>query len=60
MPIISGTLLKAQELSISIETRAFRAFPERTSFIEIKLGFYDYFVMILSGLFVVVMMIFNY
>lgn len=48
MPILSGVIFKARELSTSIEARAFRAYPERTSFIKLQMVRSDYLVIFLS------------
>lgn len=41
-PVVSNAILKAQELSIAMETRAFRAYPVRTSYLVLKMKPLDY------------------
>ncbi len=60
MPILSGVILKAREISTAMETRAFRAYPTRTSYINLKLRRIDYMVMFLSVLFVFFIISMNY
>jgi energy-coupling factor transport system permease protein len=54
LPVITGTLVKAKHISRSIEMRGFRAYPKRTSTVELKLLRIDYLIMVsaivLSGL----------
>ncbi len=45
MPITINSLLKAKELSVAMEARAFRAYPERTSWVSIKFSILDYIVL---------------
>lgn len=47
-PIVASTLIKAQKLSTAMETRAFRAYPTRTSYMKIDMSSIDYFVIIIS------------
>jgi len=51
MPVLSGVIHKAKELSTSLEARAFRAYPERTSFMKLKLIRRDYLVISVSMIF---------
>ena len=51
MPVLSGVIHKAKELSTSLEARAFRAYPERTSFMKLKLVKRDYLVISVSIIF---------
>ena len=51
MPVLSGVIHKAKELSTSLEARAFRAYPERTSFMELKLIKKDYLIILVSLIF---------
>jgi energy-coupling factor transport system permease protein len=44
-PIMTGAIYKARNLSTAMETRAFRAYPERTSYLILKLATKDYIVM---------------
>ncbi len=48
MPIVASTIIKAQKLSIAMETRAFRAYPERTSYRVLKMSSLDHGVITLS------------
>ncbi len=43
-PVIIGAIRKAQKLSTAMETRAFRAYPSRTSYLVLKMNNIDYFV----------------
>jgi len=43
LPLIAGMILKAQRLSMAMETRAFRAYSERTSFFVLEMKKNDYF-----------------
>jgi energy-coupling factor transport system permease protein len=45
-PIMAGAIKKARDLSTAMEARAFRAYPERTSYLVLKLVPKDYIVMI--------------
>ncbi|WP_461204693.1 energy-coupling factor transporter transmembrane component T family protein [Clostridium sp. DL1XJH146] len=47
-PVVVGTLTKAQKLSMSIESRAFRAYDTRTSIITLKFRTMDYLLMVIS------------
>jgi energy-coupling factor transport system permease protein len=47
-PVVIGTILKSQELSTAIEMRAFRAYPQRTSYLVLKLKHKDYAIIISS------------
>ena len=47
-PVIVSTLNKAKHLAVSIETRGFRAYPQRTSLYQLKYKPQDYIVMSLS------------
>jgi energy-coupling factor transport system permease protein len=49
-PILINTVKKAQRLSIAMETRAFRAYPERTSYLVLRFRAIDYFVISISFL----------
>jgi energy-coupling factor transport system permease protein len=43
-PVIIGAIRKAQKLSTAMETRAFRAYPKRTSYLVLKMNNIDYWV----------------
>ena len=43
-PVIIGAIRKAQKLSTAMETRAFRAYPKRTSYLVLKMQNIDYWV----------------
>ncbi|NLM51581.1 MAG: energy-coupling factor transporter transmembrane protein EcfT [Firmicutes bacterium] len=47
MPMITSVLLKAQELSVAMEMRAFRAYPRRTSLRTLKMQKQDYLIIAL-------------
>jgi len=47
-PVVSNAILKAQELSIAMETRAFRAYPFRTSYLILKIKPLDYIIIAVS------------
>ncbi len=49
-PVIAGAVNKAQKLSIAMETRAFRAFPGRTSYLVLQLAIKDYVVIAVTFL----------
>ncbi len=55
-PILSGVMVKATEISTSMETRAFRAFPERTSYLRLEFQLLDYIFMILSLFFLILVL----
>ncbi len=48
LPITTNSILKAKELSTSMEMRGFRAYPERTSFLILKLKTLDYLIISIS------------
>ena len=50
-PVVAGAIKKAQKLSIAMETRAFRAFPNRTSYLVLKMTARDHIVIVFSFLF---------
>ena len=41
-PVVAGSMLRAKELSASMEMRAFRAYPHRTSFVKLCMCKWDY------------------
>jgi energy-coupling factor transporter transmembrane protein EcfT len=43
---MTGAINKARDLSTAMEARAFRAYPERTSYLLLKLVPKDYIVMV--------------
>lgn len=45
VPAISGSIIKSRDIASSMETRGFRAYPERTSLKELKLNAIDYMAM---------------
>lgn len=47
-PVIAGAVNKAQKLSIAMETRAFRAYPKRTSYLVLQMMLKDYIVTAVS------------
>lgn len=48
-PIVSGTIVRAKDLSESMEVRGFRAFKTRTSMVDLKFNVFDFMAM---GLFI--------
>lgn len=48
LPMVMNSILKARELSASMEMRGFRAYPERTSFRVLKMEISDYVIIGLS------------
>lgn len=56
MPMLSGVIVKAREISTSMETRAFRVYPERTSYLKLELKKIDYTAIILSLLFLILIL----
>ena len=47
-PILAGTILKAEKLSIAIEMRGFRAYDNRTSYLVLKMSKWDYLIIFIS------------
>jgi energy-coupling factor transport system permease protein len=47
IPITVNSIMKAKELAAAMEMRGFRAYPERTSYMVLKMRAFDY---ILTGL----------
>jgi energy-coupling factor transport system permease protein len=60
MPVVAGAVNKAHNLSIAMETRAFRIYPQRTSYLILKLGKKDYIFMIFILLFTIAVFISYY
>lgn len=48
MPVVSGAVIKSRELATAMETRAFRAYPKRTSYMVLTMQRADYAVIIIS------------
>lgn len=48
MPIISSVIIKAKELSMSMEMRAFGIYPKRTSYMTLKMKKIDYIIISIS------------
>lgn len=48
MPVVSGAVIKSRELATTMETRAFRAYPKRTSYMVLTMNRLDYAVIITS------------
>lgn len=59
-PVVSNAILKAQELSIAMETRGFRAYPKRTSYMVMEMKHMDYVIIMLSLVLMISVMIFYY
>jgi len=51
MPVLAGVFFRARELATSIETRAFRAYPERTSYIKLHFKRHDFLLIAVSFIF---------
>lgn len=47
-PVVYRTMLKAQQLAIVMETRGFRAYPQRTYLRRLEFNGYDYLIMFIS------------
>ncbi len=47
-PLVYGTILKAQQLSLAMEARCFRIYPQRTYLRQLRLTCLDYCVMVFS------------
>lgn len=47
-PIIVGTILKAERLSMAIEMRGFRAYDSRTSYLQLEMSKLDYIIILIS------------
>lgn len=45
-PVVAGALLKSKAIAMSIEMRGFRAYPTRSSYLQLELKGHDYAVMI--------------
>lgn len=43
-PVVINSVLKAKELSSAMVVRGFRAYPQRTSYMILKMNFIDYFI----------------
>lgn len=48
MPVVSGAVIKSRELATTMETRAFRAYPKRTSYMVLTMQRFDYAVIFAS------------
>jgi energy-coupling factor transport system permease protein len=48
MPVVSGAVIKSRELATTMETRAFRAYPARTSYMVLSMQRADYAVIFAS------------
>lgn len=60
MPMVTGAIKKAQQLSIAMETRAFRAYPSRTSYFQLILKIKDRLVIIMALFFMIAVFIIYY
>lgn len=49
-PVILGSISKAEKLSMSMEMRGFRAYDSRTSYMTLKMRYFDYIIIFLSVL----------
>ena len=59
-PIMAGAIKKARDLSTAMEARAFRAYPERNSYLVLKLVPKDYIVMVITLVFTAAVFILYY
>lgn len=59
-PIVAGTFIKSQKLSMAMETRAFRAYPNRTSYLVLNMQQRDYIVIALSILITIAVIIVSF
>jgi energy-coupling factor transport system permease protein len=50
-PALSGSIIKSRKLSESIESRSFRAYPDRTMLRQLHLRFIDYIIMMSTLIF---------
>ena len=57
-PILTGTILKAEKLSIAVEMRGFRAYDTRTSYLNLKMSRLDYIIILISIIFTICYIIF--
>lgn len=55
-PIVLATISKAERLSIAVETRGFRAYDNRTSYMVLKMSFLDYIIIFISILTTIILM----
>jgi len=60
VPILVGVMVKAREISTSMETRAFRAYPERSSYLKLEFKRIDYLFMFISLLFFMIVLLLYY
>ena len=60
MPVVSGAVIKSRELATAMETRAFRAYPKRTSYMVLTMQNADYAVIIISIAVSILMLIFYF
>ncbi|HLV09292.1 MAG TPA: energy-coupling factor transporter transmembrane component T [Halanaerobiales bacterium] len=56
MPVLSGVMVRAREISTSLECRAFRAYPQRSSYQQLQFQTADYLIVILSLIFTAVVL----
>ena len=59
-PVIIGAIRKAQKLSMAMETRAFRAYPNRTSYLVLKMSNIDYLVISIFSVITILVIILYY
>lgn len=60
MPIIVSTLVRAQKVSVSVETRGFRAYNNRTSILKLKMLKRDYVIISISIIFTYLLLYWYY
>lgn len=54
-PVIYGSMLKAQQLAVAMESRGFRAYPRRTCLRRLEFGHADYILMLIFSAVTVVL-----
>lgn len=59
-PVIIGAIRKAQKLSTAMETRAFRAYPNRTSYLVLIMNNIDYWVIAIFSIMTISIIILYY
>jgi energy-coupling factor transport system permease protein len=58
-PVVVNSIVKSRDLSVAMEMRAFRAYPQRTSYMKLKLNAYDYAIILISLVATVNLLIFS-
>lgn len=47
-PVVANSIVKSRDLSVAMEMRAFRAYPKRTNYRQLKMNAYDYSIIFIS------------